>query len=278
MIKISHLFFPKEENNHRAKILHPLSFLVIAIVLFAGSFFIRDFSSSHPEVLGASINVTVEELLNLTNLERQKAGLSPLRLDEKLMLVANDKSKDMFTKDYWAHNSPDGTAPWYFFNKEDYRYLYAGENLARGFNNSKEAMDAWMKSEKHRENILSPNFADVGFSIRGGKLKGEDTVLIVEEFGDKNLSLAQSNPLQVSPAASIFFGSGAQKESIFNKLLISQGIIRLLILLFITAFIIDMVIINRRGIKRVVSHNLDHVLFLATILAIGFLILRGAIL
>lgn len=277
MIKISHLFFPKEENNHRAKILHPLNIIILAIVLFASSFFIRNFSNSHPEVLGVSINVTVEELLNLTNLERQKAGLAPLALDEKLMLVANNKSKDMLAKDYWAHNSPDGRPPWYFFNKEGYSYLYAGENLARGFNNSKEAVDAWMKSEKHRENILSPNFSEVGFSIREGKLQGEDTILIVEEFGEENALVTANTPLQVT-AQSIFLGSGAQKDSVFNKLLISQGVVRLLILLFILAFIIDMVIINRRGVKRVVSHNLDHVLFLAAILAIGFLIFRGAIL
>lgn len=256
---------------HFLKILNPLSIFIIGIILVLSAFLIRSISASYPSVLGESENVTVRELLDLTNRERQKNGLSPLKLDEKLTRVANNKSKDILEKNYWAHNAPDGTTPWDFFDEEGYKYSYAGENLARGFSTAEEAINAWMRSEKHKENILSPNFVDIGFSIREGKIKGEETILIVQAFGSQGMSSGLSS-------APLFLGAGKQTESLLNRILISRGVIALLMLLLISAFTADMLIVGNKGIKRIVSHNVDHILFLMAMFAIGLFLARGIVL
>ena len=64
----------------------------------------------------------------------------------------------MIAKNYWAHNAPDGASPWSFFKNVGYRYLYAGENLARDFGDSASVVNAWMNSPTHRDNLLSGRY------------------------------------------------------------------------------------------------------------------------
>lgn len=135
--------------------------------------------------MGTSVDITSQELLLFTNQDRQKEGLSALTINNQLSQAAALKATDMFGKNYWAHNAPEGTTPWFFIKEAGYVYVYAGENLARGFNSSEDVVKAWMASPSHRENMLSKNYQDVGFAVVPGKLNGEDTVLVVEMFGGK---------------------------------------------------------------------------------------------
>lgn len=182
---LHHLLFPRESNNHRARILHiqPLIFLVSLLAIMV--YLTPTVERNYPEVLGITANISIEELVSLTNKERESAGLSPLTLDSQLSTAAMNKAGDMLAKNYWAHNSPDGTTPWVFIKSAGYDYLYAGENLARGFTSATDAMNAWMASPGHKENILSSKYKDVGFAIVSGVLTGEETVLIVQEFGNR---------------------------------------------------------------------------------------------
>src|SRR5207302_5413693 len=116
---------------------------------------------THPSVLGDSINIAAQDLLNLTNQERQKNGLAPLVMNDQLTNAAKMKAQDMFALNYWAHNSPTGTMPWDFIKKAGYDYEFAGENLARGFTSAPDIVTAWMNSPSHRENMLSPHYKDV---------------------------------------------------------------------------------------------------------------------
>ena len=68
----------------------------------------------------------------------------------------------MFSKNYWAHFAPDGsTSPWDFIHQSGYNYIFAGENLAKGFTDANSVVAAWMNSPSHRENILSNKYKDV---------------------------------------------------------------------------------------------------------------------
>ena len=89
----------------------------------------------------------------------------------------------MIDRDYWAHVAPDGTQPWKFFTSFGYKYRYAGENLARDFSNASSAMDAWMNSPTHKENILNPKYKEIGIGVVEGDLAGTDTTIIVQFFG-----------------------------------------------------------------------------------------------
>lgn len=198
---LHHLFFPHSGNNHRSKLLHNSSlFALILFVLFSTSItlFVH---KTHPEVLGVSYSISSTELLSLVNNERVSRGLGSLSINSELSVAASNKADHMFANDYWAHFAPDGTSPWYFIKASGYNYLYAGENLAKGFTNSGDTVNAWMNSPTHRDNILSPQFKDVGFAIKEGKLQGEDTVLVVEMFGARSNPAFASEPEQTSVAA-----------------------------------------------------------------------------
>jgi len=308
---IHHLLFPRESNNHRAKILHHDSLIVIiCLFLFVTSLFAA-VSKTSPDVLGISFNITSSDLLAMTNQKRQENGLGPLSMNDQLASAADQKANHMFANNYWAHIAPDGTTPWFFIKNSGYEYLYAGENLARGFTSSIDVINAWMTSPTHRENMLSKNYSDVGFAIKEGSLTGSDTVLVVEELGSKYagqnqaqntvqptasptpivLAVISSAPSPTSvptPTTQTLTPTPKQQENINvaavqNKPLIdsksvSNKIALGFLILLISILIIDAVIIERKKIVRVVAHNLDHVIFLIIMIIVIIIISRGIIL
>ncbi|MEK9178369.1 MAG: CAP domain-containing protein, partial [Patescibacteria group bacterium] len=197
---LKHLFLPLESNNHRAKLLHHKILFLVTLVLLTSSFVMPQIKTFSPQILGITHNVTLDELLLLTNQKRIENNLPPLVLSPELSLAASNKADDMFVKDYWAHNSPDGKTPWKFIRDSGYNYIYAGENLARGFTSGGDVVNAWMDSPTHRLNVLSPNYEDIGFSVMTGKLGGEETVLVVQEFGGRREFLAKK-PLSASESS-----------------------------------------------------------------------------
>lgn len=200
MIKfLGHFFTPQISNNYRSKILHPKIISVFIIFFFAFGFLINFTKNNYPEVLGISSDISIEQLLVLTNQKRQENGLYPLKLDDRLYQAAIGKGNDMLSKNYWAHISPDGTTPWVFIKNSGYSYTYAGENLARGYSTSQDVVNAWMESTSHRENMLSSRYQDVAFAVVTGNLTGEETVLVVEMFGATTLAGEPSIATQKTP-------------------------------------------------------------------------------
>ena len=75
-------------------------------------------------------NLTPGEILELVNTTRVNSGLTPLSLNSTLNLAAFAKAEDMLNNNYFAHVSPEGVKPWYWFKAMGYNYTYAGEKLA----------------------------------------------------------------------------------------------------------------------------------------------------
>lgn len=105
-----------------------------------------------------------ETLIALMNRERAANGLQPLHLNLSLALAARDRADDMIAKHYFAHVAPDGTQPWIWVDKRGYDYTEAGENLAVGYR-GEAVVIGWMHSPEHRENVLKPEFDEVGVAI-----------------------------------------------------------------------------------------------------------------
>ena len=122
-------------------------------------------------------------VVSLTNEERANLSEAPLRRSAVLDAAAQMKANDMAKNQYFAHYAPDGTSPWYWFKQADYTFAYAGENLAIHFTDSSEVVDAWMKSPKHRENIVNNNYTEIGVGTAKGTYEGYDTVYVVQFFG-----------------------------------------------------------------------------------------------
>ncbi|MDO8582966.1 MAG: CAP domain-containing protein [bacterium] len=270
---LHHLFIPRTSNNHRAKILHHTNLFLTIVFLFLTSFFIQGLKANFPSVLGIKADISSDQLLLLTNKERQDSGVSSLVLNDKLTEAAAKKAEDMFAYNYWAHNSPAGKTPWVFIKSAGYKYVYAGENLARGFSTPEDVVKAWMASPDHRSNMLSSNYQDVGFAVKVGKLNGEETVLIVEEFGNLNMPIARNARIQEVATAS----DVVKKEPIINSSSFSVNIYILITLVFILTFLLDMIIVEKKKVVRFVGHNLDHILYLLLILILVGILGKGVI-
>ncbi|MCG3419911.1 CAP domain-containing protein [Oceanobacillus jordanicus] len=103
-----------------------------------------------------------QEVVELTNQERAKQGLSPLKIDTELSKVAREKSRDMASNGYFAHNSPSYGSPFDMMKQFGISYSTAGENIAKGQRTPEEVVNAWMNSEGHRANIMNANFTHIG--------------------------------------------------------------------------------------------------------------------
>lgn len=286
MKNIFSLFFvPQLENNWKGKILHHdfLTVLIMALlVLNIGFKLLLGNAPSH--ILGVNTSLSIEELLNNTNAERIKLGFKPLSLSAQLSGAAKQKAADMFVKDYWAHFSPDGTSPWYFFEKAHYKYVYAGENLAKDFTTSQSAVNAWMNSEKHRENLLKPEYREVGFAISEGMLLGAHTTLIVQFFGTPDTSFSASesqSEIRQIPSTSTSITQLVKSERIEKKYLIDAGLLQkriifLILSFLIVAFSIDLYVLERKNISRVSGMHVAH-FALIIFFIIGMLIVKPGV-
>ncbi len=272
------LIFPHFHNNFRSRLLHhKIIFFAVVAVLFTG-FVLGGVRSDFPKVLGVSYDITTSQLLYLTNLDRQQNGAAPLSLNDKLDFAAAQKAKDMFAEDYWAHDSPSGKTPWVFIKDAGYNYVYAGENLARGFQTSDDVVKAWMASPEHKENMLSKNYTDIGFAVQKGNLLGEDTVLVVEMFGSTTLSPQKGTGTAiVPPASSQNLVLANNSNPLVNSISLSQNLAIGIVLIFLGVLILDMVVIERGKVTRFVGHNLDHIFYFTIILLILIIIARGII-
>jgi len=154
-------------------------YLVILVVLRIG---LASFAWFFPKSIFFA-EVTGDALLELINEDRESAGLSSLKLNDQLNLAAYQKAQDMIENQYFAHCSPEGIDPWYWFSQAGYRYQYAGENLAIHFFDSEEVYRAWMNSDSHRANILNPNYQEIGMAVVHDEFDGRPTAIVVQLFG-----------------------------------------------------------------------------------------------
>jgi uncharacterized protein YkwD len=181
---------------------------VLILFLFFTSVTANVVQQQKPEVLGVAYSINQQELLEYTNNARRENGLEPLTLNDSLVAAANGKAQHMFIHNYWAHFAPDGTSPWTFIRGAGYNYVFAGENLAKGFTDSQSVVNAWMNSPSHRENLLSNKYKEIGFAISEGTIEGNETVLVVQVFGaqdvpaptEQRIAVVQDTPVPTAQA------------------------------------------------------------------------------
>lgn len=117
---------------------------------------------------GAVSGGVESQVLQLVNAERAKEGLKALTMNSTLSNVAKTKASDMRDKNYFAHDSPTYGSPFDMMKKFGVSYSYAGENIAAGQQTAQAVMTAWMNSPGHRQNIMSPNFTEMGIGCSPG--------------------------------------------------------------------------------------------------------------
>lgn len=128
--------------------------------------------------------LSVASVIEITNKERTKAGLTMLTPNLMLVSSAKIKVEDMITREYFEHASPTGKTVSDLGTQVGYDYLTMGENLALGnFSTAEELVAAWMNSPGHRANILSTNYTEIGIYLAQGKYQGKTVWFAVQHFG-----------------------------------------------------------------------------------------------
>ena len=100
------------------------------------------------------------------NGERAKAGLPVLAIDERLAVLARERSNDMVTRGYFSHTTPEGKMVFDFLDARGIYSPYAGENLGRIYGEANQAVQlvvaAFMNSGPHRKNVLNSHYTHLG--------------------------------------------------------------------------------------------------------------------
>lgn len=117
-----------------------------------------------------------DQVVALTNTERQNAGCGPLTVDANITTAAQKHASDMANRDYFEHTTPEGVT-------FDQRIRNAGysrpgaENIARGASTAAQVVDLWMNSPGHRANILNCDLNTIGVGL------DTDGFYWVQDFG-----------------------------------------------------------------------------------------------
>ncbi len=119
-------------------------------------------SNKLPECYSEFISKTVE----LTNAERAKYGLEPLILNENLCKAAQEHVEDMYSNNYFSHESLSGATVKDRINRYSNGFSFYAENIAYGQTTPEEVVKDWMNSEGHRANILG-NYTQIGIGFYG---------------------------------------------------------------------------------------------------------------
>jgi len=275
---IHHLFIPHEENNFRAKSLHTDFLTVYLVIAFLMMLVFKQ--GNIRDVLGFATDISIEKLAQLTNEQRQKNNLSPLSLNSTLSLAAQKKAENMFQENYWSHYSPDGKTPWDFILGAGYKYEYAGENLAKNFLFSNGVVDAWMNSTAgHRENILKREYTEVGYAIVNGILNGEQTTLVVQEFGKPMANSFPPPAVQASESIPQAEQIIAQKtfQPKISALKFSFNLNVIFMVFLLLALALDLYYASKFNVIRIAGKNTAHLLFIIFILIGLFMSTIGTI-
>ena len=105
-----------------------------------------------------------QEALNLINEYREQNGLNKLKPITRLQQTARLKAEDLVKNQYFSHNSERLGTPFEMLKANNVDYEIAGENLA-GNMTPKKAVESWINSKTHRENILEERFNYTGVCV-----------------------------------------------------------------------------------------------------------------
>ncbi len=271
-------FLPHKETHKKAHLISWEALLFYILIFVSLQVGFTTLGYAKPGVLGIVGNIDSEKVIELTNAERAKQGLGPVKENEALDKAAEMKAQNMFQENYWAHFAPSGKTPWDFILGAGYKFTYAGENLAKNFYNSPDVVTAWMNSPTHRENLLNSKYKDIGVAVVKGTLNGQETTLVVQEFGTtenvapipvvatsgkqvevpkqdyNNAPSLVASATQSNPAPPLIDPNRVLRIASFSVI----GFMGLLLT-------VDLVVLYRRGVFRISSHHLAHMAILGTL-------------
>ncbi len=127
-----------------------------------------------------------EQIRQRINEIRQEQGLTELQANAKLAEVARRYSQQMAEQDFFSHTSPTGDTPAQRVQAAGIMYRMVGENLFKSTNIPQPvnaAVEGWMDSPGHRENILRSQYRETGIGVWRDGETYYVTQLFLRSFG-----------------------------------------------------------------------------------------------
>jgi uncharacterized protein YkwD len=128
------------------------------------------FTAATP-VYANGVNTSVDaegQVLALINAERAQAGLPSLAYNGLLTRAARGHAQDLARNGYFSHTGRDGSSSADRARRVGYDFCIVGENISMGHTSIQTAMQGWMASKGHRDNILNRKFTEMGIGIADG--------------------------------------------------------------------------------------------------------------
>ncbi|MDE6087999.1 MAG: hypothetical protein K2G25_06395 [Oscillospiraceae bacterium] len=103
------------------------------------------------------------------NVEREQQGIAPLKCSRALNDAAMIRCHELEIRN--EHERPNGTMYTTAIDEALNGAFYGAyaENIATGMTTAQQAVDTWMSSEIHSENILNPNLEYIGIAVYEGE-------------------------------------------------------------------------------------------------------------
>ncbi|KAB2374188.1 sigma-70 family RNA polymerase sigma factor [Actinomadura montaniterrae] len=109
-----------------------------------------------------------QQVVDLVNRNRAKAGCRPLRVSPALHKAAQAHTEDMASRHALDHRGSGGTDPGDRITAAGFRWSAWAENIAQGQASPPAVVTAWMNSQGHRANILNCGLTVIGVGfVRG---------------------------------------------------------------------------------------------------------------
>jgi uncharacterized protein YkwD len=130
---------------------------------------------------GEAAGITTS-IADLTNVERSRAGVSPLRVETRLMRAAQLQADQMASLGRMDHVLSDGPYP----SPQDrlaaagYKWRAFAENIAYGQRGPEDVTGSWMGSAGHRANMLNGAYTELG---TGYAVDNRGRTYFVQVFG-----------------------------------------------------------------------------------------------
>jgi uncharacterized protein YkwD len=150
-----------------------------------------------PSLAADQDTTSIARVLELTNLERSKAGIPALSLNGELSNAAQMYSTVLAESDCFAHTC--GPVPDFGDRLTQAGYTgmaAAGENIAAGYRTPEDVIQGWMNSPGHRANLLSSSYTEIGIGVATGG--GKYGIFWTQDFGTR---WGSPNPSRQSAAA-----------------------------------------------------------------------------
>lgn len=107
----------------------------------------------------------IKEVLRIINGYRAAGGLEPLKLNEDLTIISNVRAEELAWSGVHSHTRPNLMSCFSLMRDHGFPSGQAGENIGWGYETAEAVCEAWKNSPTHYENIMNPQFTEVGIGV-----------------------------------------------------------------------------------------------------------------